>query len=114
MVASSATHADRDARGQMNPSGFTGRLADISIVAVAGDGQRALDLYGEDEWRWAVLARGRRVGAEEVVRADGLRIQLTFPAPVQLRAAMDILGSPSGAWAWDVSPKGPDLWRLLT
>lgn len=84
------------------------------IVAVAGDGQRALDLYDEDEWRWAVLARGRRVGAEEVVRAEGLRVQLTFPAPVQLRAAMDILGSSSGAWAWDVSPKAPDLWRLLT
>ena len=84
------------------------------IVAVAGDSLRALDLYNEDEWRWAVLARGRRVGAEEVVRTNGQRVQLTFPAPVQLRTAMDILGSPSGAWAWDVSPAGPDLWRLLT
>ena len=84
------------------------------IIAVAGDGRRALDLYDQDEWRWAVLARGRRVGAEEVVQADGLRVQLTFPAPSQLRAAMDILGRPSGAWAWDVSPDGPDLWQLLT
>lgn len=84
------------------------------IVAVAGDSQRVLDLYNEDEWRWALLARGRRVGAEEVVLTDGLRVQLTFPAPAQLRAAMDILGGPTGAWAWDVSPKGPDPWRLLT
>lgn len=84
------------------------------IIAVAGDGRRVLDLYDEDEWRWAVLARGRRVGAEEVVRADGLRVQLTFPAPGQLSAAMDIVGRPSGAWAWDVNSDGPHLWRLLT
>ena len=83
------------------------------IVAEAGDGCRALDLYDEDEWRWAVLARGRRVGTDEVVRAEGLRVQLTFPAPNQLRAAMDILGVPGAAWAWDVSPDGPDLWQLL-
>ncbi|MCA1791321.1 MAG: hypothetical protein LC667_16150 [Thioalkalivibrio sp.] len=84
------------------------------IIAVTGDGQRALDLFDVDEWRWAVLARGRRVGAEEVVGADGLKVQLTFPAPFQLRAAMDILGSPSDAWSWEVSPNGPDVWRLLT
>ena len=84
------------------------------IIAVSGDGRRALDLYDEDEWRWTVLARGRRIGAEEVVQADGLRVRLTFRAPGQLRAAMDILGRPSGAWAWEVSLNGPDLWRLLT
>lgn len=84
------------------------------IIAVTGDGKRALDLYDDDEWRWALLARGRRVGTEEVVQADGLRVQLSFPAPVQLRAAMDILGSPTSAWSWEVSPNGPDLWPLLT
>lgn len=84
------------------------------IIAVTGDGQRVLDLYDDDEWRWAVLARGRRVGAEEIVRADGLRVHLTFPAPVQLRAAMDILGSRTSAWSWEVSLNGPDLWSLLT
>ena len=84
------------------------------IVAVSGDVRTVLDLYDEDEWRWAVLARGRRAGDEEVVQTDGLRVQLTFPAPSQMRAAMDILGRPRGAWAWDVSPDGPDLWRLLT
>ena len=83
------------------------------VIAISGDGRRALDLYDEDEWRWAVLARARRVGAEEVVRTQGLTVQLTFPAPSQLRSAMDILGRPSGAWMWDVSPESPDLWRLL-
>lgn len=84
------------------------------VVAVDADAMRALDLYDADEWRWALLARGRRVGAEEVVRSDGRSVKLTFPAPRQLRAAMDILGRPSGTWAWDVSPNSPDLWGLLT
>lgn len=83
------------------------------IVAVSGNERRALDLYDADEWRWAVLARGRKLGAEEIVRTEGLKIQLTFPAPGQLRAAMNLLGSPSGAWAWTVSPGSPDLWSLL-
>ena len=83
------------------------------VIAVAGDGRRALDLYDEDEWRWAVLARGRCVGTEEVVRADGLQVRLTFPAPSQVRAAMDILGRQSGAWTWHVSPDAPDLLRLF-
>ena len=83
------------------------------IVAVVGGHRHALDLYDQDEWQWAVLARGRHAGAEEFVRADGLSVQLTFPPPSQLRAAMDILGRPSGAWRWDVRPDGPDLWQLL-
>lgn len=83
------------------------------IVAVYSDGMRVLDLYDKDEWRWALLARGKRRGAGEVGRSEGRRVQLTFPAPSQLRAGMDILGSPSNAWAWDVNPNGPDLWGLF-
>ena len=83
------------------------------LISVAGDDRWVLDLYDEDEWRWAVLARGRSVGTEEIVRAEGPRVQLTFPAPSQLRAAMDILGRPSNAWAWEVIPDGPNLWQLL-
>ena len=83
------------------------------IIAVGTDDRRVLNLYDDDEWRWAVLARGRSVGPEEIVQADGPRVQLTFPAPAQLRAAMEILGRSSGAWAWEVNPDGPDLWQLL-
>ena len=83
------------------------------VVAVNGNLRKVLNLYNEDEWRWAVLARGRSVGSEEVVRIDNLKIQLTFPAPSQLRAAMNILGPSAGAWAWDVSPGNPDLWKFL-
>ena len=83
------------------------------ILAVAGDGRRVLDLYDEDEWRWAVLARGRRAGADEVLRVHGQKVQLTFRAPRQLRAAMDIVGRPTAAWTWDMNPDAPDLWHLL-
>ena len=83
------------------------------IVDVGGDTRRVLDLYDEDEWRWAVLARGLCVGPEEYVRVNGQNIQLTFPAPNQLRAAMDIVGRPSGAWSWIVNYGGPDPWQLL-
>jgi len=84
------------------------------IIAVSGSVRKALDLYDADEWRWAVLARGRCVGPEEVVRAEAPKIQLTFPAPNQLRAAMDIVGRPTGAWAWNANPDCPDPWQLLT
>ena len=83
------------------------------IVAITGENRRLLDLYNEDEWQWAVLARGRSVGNEEVVQSDGLTVRLTFPVPRQLRAAMDILGRPKGVWTWEVSPGGPDLRKLL-
>ena len=84
------------------------------IVSVTSDGRRVLDLYDEDEWRWAVLARGHSIGAEEVVqRPANLTVKLTFQAPSQLRAAMDILGSRSGPWSWEVNPGSPDLWKLV-
>ena len=56
----------------------------MQVVGKAGDGRRALDLYDEDEWRWAVLARGRHVGAEEVVRADGVRDPRTRIPPTSV------------------------------
>ena len=84
------------------------------IVAVADGVRRALDLYDADEWQWAVIARGRRVGSDEIPCKKSGRVQLTFQAPSQVRAGMDILGHQSGAWAWNVSPDGPDLWQLLT
>lgn len=80
------------------------------IIAVSHGGKRALDLYDLDEWRWAVLARGQEVGPEEIVHRHDGTIRLTFPAPKQLRAAMDIVGSPQGAWCWNTNPNCPDLW----
>jgi len=33
--------------------------------------------------------------------------------PAQLRAAMDIIGVPTGPWRWRVAEEAPDLWSLL-
>ncbi|KAF5055623.1 hypothetical protein DSECCO2_375820 [anaerobic digester metagenome] len=73
------------------------------IVSVDNNKIRVLDLYDIDEWFWAVLARGHRFNNKEIVKIDGEKIQFTFHAPRQLRAAMDILGTPSGAWSWRAS-----------
>ena len=83
------------------------------IVAVDGGHRRTLDLYDGDEWCWALLARGRSSGKDErVERTDG-QVRVSFPAPYQLVAAMDILGPRRGAWSWEVSPAAPDPWVAL-
>lgn len=81
------------------------------IISVAGEARRMLDLYDVDEWRWALLARGRSVGEEEVVVIEDTEVKLTYPPPSQLRAALDILGVRRGAWTWELSPGAPDLWE---
>lgn len=83
------------------------------VIAAFQGGKRVLDLYDLDEWRWAVLARGQEVGPEEIVYKNEKMVRLTFPAPNQLRAAMDIVGSPQGAWGWNTNPNCPDLWGAI-
>lgn len=84
-----------------------------ALVAVNEGTRRTLDLHDVDEWQWALLARGRRLGLDETIRAEGQRIQLSFPPPLQLRTALDLLGSPVAAWTWEVNPGAPDLLELL-
>ena len=84
-----------------------------TLVAIDGDDRRAFDLFDHDEWLWALLARSRAVGPEEVTRRLGEEVQLTWPLPEQLRAAMDLIGVPAGAWRWRVFSDAPDLWALL-
>ncbi|WP_375757414.1 hypothetical protein [Corallococcus exercitus] len=84
-----------------------------SLISVDGEDRRALDLFNGDEWRWALLARSRAVGPEEIVRRDGEEVHVTWPLPAQLRAAMDIAGVPTGVWRWRLAADAPDLWALL-
>lgn len=84
-----------------------------TLVSVDGRERRVLDLFDDDEWRWAFLARSRAVGPEEVVRSSGDEVQVTWPLPAQLRAALDIVGVPSGRWRWRIASDGPDVWALL-
>ena len=83
------------------------------IVAVDGGKRRVLDLFDEDEWRWALLARGRCTGNHERIERLEDRIRLSFPAPRQLAAAMDLLGPRCASWSWAVDRGAPDPWRML-
>ena len=80
------------------------------IVSIDGRERRCLDVYDGDEWRWALIARGRAKGASERVKQEGVKVKLSFPAPTQLQTAMDLLGSRDGAWSWSVSQGAPEFW----
>ena len=83
------------------------------IMSVNGGERRALDLFDMDEWRWALLGRARRIGPDErIERIDG-EVRLSFPAPSQFAAAMDILGPRRASWSWAVGPGAPDPWKAL-
>jgi len=84
-----------------------------TLVLVDGDERRALDLFDGDEWRWALLARSKALGAAEVThRRDG-EMCITWPLPAQLQAAMNIIGVPAGPWRWLIAEDAPDLWSLI-
>lgn len=84
-----------------------------TLISVDGDELRALDLFDDDEWRWALLARSRALGVDEVVQRAGGEVRVTWPLPAQLRAAMDLVGLPVGPWRWQVAEDAPDVWALL-
>jgi len=84
-----------------------------TLLAVDGEDRRALDLFDDDEWRWALLARSQAVGPNEVIRRSGDEVTVTWPLPAQLNAAMDLVGVPSGRWRWLVAADVPDLWANI-
>ena len=83
------------------------------IVSVDAGKRRVLDLFDGDEWRWALLARGRCTGNDERVEWLDDQVRLTFPAPRQLVAAMDLLGARCAPWSWMVARDAPDPWGML-
>lgn len=83
------------------------------ILLVDGSLRRAMDLFDADEWRWALCAQGHNQQWPERVKNMNGRVELTFPAPDQLTAALDILGPRRSAWSWEIDPKAPDLWKEL-
>ncbi|MCK0508566.1 hypothetical protein [Aromatoleum anaerobium] len=84
-----------------------------TLVSVDGDERRALDLFDDDEWRWALLARSKAVGTAEVAQRAHGEVRVTWPLPAQFQAAMNIIGVPSGPWRWQAAEDAPDLWSLL-
>jgi len=83
------------------------------LVSVDGGARRALDLFDEDEWRWAFLARGRSVGPAKIIEREDHEWRVTFPLPRQLRAAADLVGVRSGSWTWTVPPGATDVWASV-
>ena len=83
------------------------------LMQVSGLRRRALDLYDWDEWRWALLAKGRRLGEEERVERRDNEVRMSFPPPLQLASVMDLLGPRRAAWSWEVAPGAPEPWRML-
>ena len=90
-------------------AGHSDRHWNPCIVEVTSDGIIALDLFDRDEWIWALLAKGRNCGEDEIISIKGNTISLTFPAPSQLRSALDILGFQAKPWSWTV---GSEISRL--
>ena len=84
-----------------------------TVIAVDGDVRRALDLFDLDEWRWAILARGRKLHSDEQVVGSEGQLRLAFPAPMQMVSAMDLIGIRTGPWTWGWPEGAPDLWGLL-
>ena len=83
------------------------------LLSIMGSERRCIDLHDADEWSWAVLARARADGQDEVVRSAALAVSFTFPMPSQLRAGMDLLGQRSAPWSWTVAAGAPDVWGML-
>lgn len=90
-------------------SGYSDRHWNPCIVEVTSNGTSALDLFDRDEWRWALLSKGRNCGEDEIISIKENTISLTFPAPSQLRSALDILGFQAKPWSWTV---GSEISRL--
>ncbi len=83
------------------------------LLEVNGTRHRALDLYDLDEWNWALLARGKKLGADEVVLNSEDGIRLTFPLPKQLSTAMDLIGCQTAPWFWNVQIGAPNLMEFI-
>lgn len=81
-----------------------------TLLSIRGENRRSLDLYDHDEWQWALLARSLAVGPRERITVDGTTWRLTCPIPLQLRAAMDLLGSRYAPWAWVVPEGAREFW----
>ncbi len=79
-----------------------------ALISADESHRRALDLFDEDEWRGSLLARSRAIGPPEVAHRVGDDYRVTWPLPAQLRAAMDIIGVPTGPWRWRVAEDAPD------
>ena len=83
-----------------------------TLVEVSGDRRRVFDLYDDDEWCWALLARGLHLGAPEVAERQGDSVTFTYPLPRDLERLMSLLSEGRQGWTWVVDERIPDHWSV--
>ena len=83
------------------------------IVTFDGERRLSLDLFDFDEWCWALIARGRALNSDEVVIRELESLKLTFPAPTQIKTALDLFGYRVSTWTWHWPHGAPDFWALI-
>lgn len=90
-----------------------------TLVFVNEDGAvRCADFHDEEEYSWALLARGAACGSKEVIRLevqDGrVAVRCSFPPPPQVRRLLSLCGAPKGPWRWTTTEEvRPQLERVL-
>ncbi len=83
------------------------------IIEIDGHERRALDLFNHDEWRWALVARGRALGEVELLVVTEGVMRLTFWAPAQIGTLLDLIGVRCGRWTWDWPDGVVDPWTFI-
>lgn len=74
------------------------------LIRVTETEVQSLDLFDWDEWNWALLARGRAIGAPERATWEAGTLSFEHPVPAQFQRALRLLGAPGAwAWTWDVT-----------
>lgn len=83
------------------------------LVTVGADGSvLSRDLFGAEDFSWALVVRGNAMGAPEIVQVrqdqdpSRLTLQCTFPPPVQVWRALSLCGRSSGPWRWSIPEDG--------
>lgn len=94
-------------------SGYSDAHWHPCLLEVDGDARRVLDLYDQDEWRWAVIACGRHSGLDERLTSSQGVISATTPLPRQLATALDLIGARTSPWSWSAPPGARDPLALI-
>jgi hypothetical protein len=68
------------------------------IRVEGGSPTSTVDLYDQDELRWAILARGAADSASEQLIIDGDEVRLTFWPPQQVDRLMALIGIKQEGW----------------
>ena len=80
------------------------------LVRVDGERRFALDLHDWNEWKWALLARGRALGNPELSERNDTVVTFTYPLPDEITRLMHLVADSRSSWKWNVPQELPDIW----